>query len=195
MFSKLRALVSLTHSHRIARRYFVTNGFDGVLATLGVLTGFRSSPQVHDDVVLGACLGASIALFMSGVTSAYISESAEKNRELRRLERSMIKDLQGSAFADAARLMPVFISLVNGLSPLLLSLVVLSPLFIVRVTDIPLAPVDAALIVALALIFLLGVFLGRISGHFWLWTGLRAVVIAVVTGGIIQVTQQVFALP
>lgn len=194
MFSKLGELVSLTHSHRIARRYFVTNGFDGVLATLGVLTGFRGSPEVQDDVVLGACLGASIALFMSGVTSAYISESAEKKRELRRLERSMIKDLQGSAFADAARLMPVFISLVNGLSPLLLSLVVLSPLFLARVIAIPFSPLDTALVIALVLVFLLGVFLGRISGHFWLWTGLRAVVIAVVTGVLIRVTQQAFEL-
>jgi len=30
-------------------------------------------------------------------------------------------------------------------------------------------------------IFLLGLFLGKVSGSFWLWTGLRALIIAVIT--------------
>ena len=193
MLSRFRELASLTHSHRIARRYFVTNGFDGVLAMLGLLMGFRGNPNTPPEVIVGACLGVSVALFMSGLTSAYISESAEKRRELRDLERSMVTDLDGSVYSRAARWMPLLIAAVNGLSPLLLSLLVIFPLFLSDYIELGISPLDAALGVSLILVFLIGVYLGRISGRFWLWTGLRAVLIAIMTSIIIWMTQRVLA--
>ena len=192
MFARLRYLVELSHAHRIARRYFVTNGFDGVLTMLGLLMGFRLSGAASPEVMIGACLGAAIALFMSGLTSAYISEAAEKESELRELEKSMVTTLDNSAHAEAARLMPWLIALVNGLSPLILSLLILLPLFLAQQQLLlGLAPLDAALGIALALSFLLGVFLGRLSGRFWLWTGIRALLIALVTSLIILLLHQI----
>ena len=49
------------------------------------------------------------------------------------------------------------------------------------------SPERAAIAFAFIAIFLLGVLLGRVGGTFWLWTGLRALLIAAVTGGIILV--------
>jgi VIT1/CCC1 family predicted Fe2+/Mn2+ transporter len=43
----------------------------------------------------------------------------------------------------------------------------------------------ACIAVTLLIIFLLGVFLGRISATFWLWAGLRTLLVALVTGGAI----------
>ena len=40
-------------------------------------------------------------------------------------------------------------------------------------------------VIALVILFLLGTYLGKISGVFWLWSGIRALVIALVTGAII----------
>lgn len=191
MFARLQYLVELSHAHRIARRYFVTNGFDGVLTMLGLLMGFRLSGASSLEVMVGACLGAAIALFMSGLTSAYISESAEKEFELRELEKSMVTTLKNSAHAEAARLMPWLIALVNGLSPLILSLIILLPLFLADQQLLPeIPPIDASLSIALVLSFLLGVFLGRLSGRFWLWTGIRALLIALVTSLIILLLHQ-----
>ena len=70
MFARLRYLIKLSHSHRIARRYFVTNGFDGVLAMLGLLMGFRVSATVSIEVMIGACVGTAVALFMSGISTS-----------------------------------------------------------------------------------------------------------------------------
>jgi predicted membrane protein (TIGR00267 family) len=78
-------LLKITGSQVIARRYFIVNGFDGALTMLGLLVGFYVSEDVSLAVVSNACLGVAIALGMSGVSSAYISEAAEKQRELRRL--------------------------------------------------------------------------------------------------------------
>ncbi|MGR9087732.1 MAG: hypothetical protein ACU841_11750 [Gammaproteobacteria bacterium] len=186
MINRLRYLIELSQAHRIARRYFVTNGFDGVLTMLGLLMGFRVSGTQSLTLMIDACLGGVVALFMSGLTSAYISESAEKANELRKLENSMLTSLNESSHAEAARLMPWLIAMVNGFSPLLLSLLILTPLFLAqRQWLIGLPPLDAALAVAFLLTFLLGVFLGRVSGHFWLWTGIRALMIALATSSVI----------
>jgi VIT1/CCC1 family predicted Fe2+/Mn2+ transporter len=40
--------------------------------------------------------------------------------------------------------------------------------------------------VALVLVFLLGVYLGRISGTFWLWAGLRTLLIAALTAVLVM---------
>lgn len=182
MFTRLRYLIELSHAHKIARRYFVTNGFDGVLTMLGLLMGFRASGAHSLELIIGACLGGVVALFMSGLTSAYISESAEKEHELRKLEKSMLISLDDSAHAEAARLMPWLIAVVNGFSPLLLALLILTPLFLAQQKLLfGLPPLDIALATALLLTFLLGAFLGRVSGRFWLWTGIRALMIAVLT--------------
>ncbi len=200
MFARLRYLIELSHSHRIARRYFVTNGFDGVLTMLGLLMGFRVSVAISIDVIIGACVGAAIALFMSGLSSAYISEAAEKQHELQELEKSMVTSLDESAHAEAARLMPWLIALVNGLSPLLLAMLILSPLFMFQQQLWPeslvsVSPLDFAIIIALTLAFLLGVFLGRLSDRFWLWTGARALLIAVITAVVILAVNQFMAQP
>jgi predicted membrane protein (TIGR00267 family) len=176
----------ITGSRTIARRYFVVNGFDGALAMLGIITGFYANGGAELQVIISACLGATIALGMSGISSAYISESAERKQELKALEDAMVSDLQQSVHGRAARLIPLWIGLVNGLAPLLIALVIMLPLWLARGTDhSPLDALGTSICVTLLIIFLLGVFLGRISATFWLWAGLRALLLALLTGGTI----------
>ena len=181
-----RLLLDISRSHAIARRYFVVNGFDGALTMLGIIMGFYFSEDVGLTVVISACLGAAVALGVSGMSSAYISEAAERKQELRNLESAMVTDLEDSAHGRAARLVPAVIALVNGSAPLLISLLIIAPLAVASVAPAyPFEPLQSAIAVALAIIFLLGVFLGRISETHWLLAGLRTLVIAVATGGII----------
>ncbi len=175
-------LLHIYRARGIARRYFITNGFDGALTMLGLLAGFYTSNAVPLSVAVSACLGAAIALFMSGVSSAYLSESAERKKELQELEQAILTDLEDTDFGHASRYVPVMVALVNGLSPLLLSLVIISPLWLAQ-HDFPLhfSPFIIAIILALAVIFLLGIFLGRVSRTFWLWSGLRSLAVALLT--------------
>ncbi len=55
--------------------------------------GFRIGGEVNLNIAISACLGAAIALGVSGLTSAYISESAERKKALAELEKSMVADL------------------------------------------------------------------------------------------------------
>lgn len=172
----------LSRSSGIIRRYLVVNGFDGALTMLGLLTGFRLGGEVALDIVLGACVGAAVALGVSGLTSAYLSESAERQRALAELEAAMITDLKASSHARAARLLPLLIAAVNGAAPVLVSLLIITPLWLARLgVTLPLAPLDSAIATAFLCIFGLGVFLGKVGGTPWFWSGIKTLLIALVT--------------
>lgn len=186
MIEQLHWLIKITGSQVIARRYFVVNGFDGALTMLGLLVGFYVSEDVRLPMVINVCLGVAIALGMSGVSSAYISEAAEKQRELRELEQAMVTDLGKSAHGQAARLLPLFIAFVNGMAPLIISFVILLPLWLApTIAPFSTFPLESAFAMALLIIFLLGVYLGRVSQTFWLWAGFRTLVIAAGTTALI----------
>lgn len=170
----------------IGRRYLVTNGFDGALTLLGMMVGFYTQGAVDPKVAISASLGATVALFTSGLSSAYLSESAERRKELRELEQALITDLEQTDFGRASRYLPVVIALINGFSPLLIAMLILTPLWLVQAgLVLPLSPYLAAILIALTCTFLLGIFLGSISRIHWLKAGLRSLGIALATVAII----------
>lgn len=153
---------------------------------LGLMVGFASSEYVALPVAIKACLGAAIALCMSGLSSAYLSESAERKKELQELEQALISDLGSSDYGKASRYVPVMVAIVNGLSPLVISLLILAPVWLAQQNvPLPLPPFLAAILIAFLMLFLLGVLLGRLSKEFWLISGLRTLVIAGLTALII----------
>lgn len=189
LFQQVKFILRITRSHDIVRRYFVVNGFDGALTMLGLIMGFLFSDTIELSVVMNVCMGAAIALGMSGMSSAYVSEYAERKHELDQLEKAMISDLQESAHGNAARGVPLLIALVNGLAPLVISLLILIPLFISHNgIPLPVSPLYLAIFFALFLIFLLGVFLGRVAGISWLRSGIQTLIVASITAILIWFT-------
>ena len=175
-------MLHILRAQNIARRYFITNGFDGALTILGMVTGFYISGMTDISIAISACLGATIALFISGLSSAYLSEKAERKKELLELEQALIHDLKTSDYGHASRYLPIMIALVNGFSPLIFCLLILSPLFFAeQLSFLLVSPFMNSIFIALVSIFLLGVFLGKISHTFWLWSGLRTLIIAIFT--------------
>lgn len=184
--AQIKFLFGITRSQGIARRYFVVNGFDGALTMLGIIAGFHFSGEAELHLVIRTCLSAAIALGMSGMTSAYVSEVAERKRALRELADAMVTDLTNTTHGEAARLVPWLIGAVNGLAPLLIALLIIAPLwFSLRGVPLPLDPLPCAMALGLGVIFLLGVFLGRVSGTFWLRSGLQTLAVALLTAGLI----------
>jgi predicted membrane protein (TIGR00267 family) len=123
---------------------------------------------------------------VSGVSSAYMSETAERRRELSELEGAMATDLEKSLHGEAVRWVPLLIGFVNGSATLVISVLILVPLWLAQAgVSLPLSPLYAAIIVALLSVFLLGVYLGRIAGTSWLFSGVRTLSIALVTAALI----------
>jgi len=186
LVSRASFLLRITRTHGIIRRYFVVNGFDGALTMLGLIMGFLISEPTSLTVIISACLGAAIALGVSGVSSAYVSESAERQRALMELEEAMVADLQDSYHGDAARWVPMLIAIVNGASPLVISLLIITPLWLSSAgIALPVSPLHASIVVAMLTIFILGVFLGQVAGVSWWRSGLRTLLIAALTAALI----------
>ena len=186
LIEQARLLLSISRTSNIVRRYFVVNGFDGALTMLGMIIGFMISATDDLNMIINACMGAAIALGMSGLSSAYVSEVAERKRALVKLEQAMIADLHQTAHGEAARWVPLWIALVNGSSPLFISLLILLPIWLTKAGMVlPLSPLYAAVLVALLLIFLLGVLLGQIAGISWLRSGIQTMLIAAITAVLI----------
>jgi len=186
MWTQLAFLLRITRSEGIMRRYFVVNGFDGALTMLGLIIGFLVGPPAQLSLVIGVCLSAAIALGVSGVSSAYVSEAAERKRSLKQLEEAMVTDLGDSAHGDAVRWVPILTALVNGSAPVMISLLILTPLWLSDAgVAVLLPPLHASVVIALGLVFLLGVYLGHVAGISWLRSGFQALMLALMTTGLI----------
>lgn len=186
LLHQAKLLIRISRTNDITRRYFVVNGFDGALTMLGMIIGFMISASNDLTVIINTCLGAAIALGMSGLSSAYISEVAERKRELAKLEGAMMTDLRETTHGEAARWVPIWVAMVNGAAPLFISLLILLPLWLSKAgLVLPVSPLVAAILIALVMIFLLGVLLGQIAGISWLRSGLQTMLVAVITAALI----------
>ena len=94
----------------------------------------------------------------------------------------MVTDLSGTAHSNAVWVLPPLIALVNGIAPLLMSLIIITPLWLAHAgMALPLAPLPTSIATALLCIFGLGVFLGRVGGTSWLWSGIKTLLVALAT--------------
>jgi predicted membrane protein (TIGR00267 family) len=148
---------------------FITNSFDGLLSSLGVILGSYLSGATNPSTYVGGVVGASFTMgFFSGVVATYLSERAERMRELKQTERIMLHTLRGSIYERAARLVPFYVALWSGFGAIVLPVIAVLPfifaiLFKLKVPIGLLVYSSAAIVVAE--LFLLGVYLGRISGE------------------------------
>ena len=178
-----RTVATLRHYHRvadvgeIARRYFAMNAFDGVLTTLGVLVGssIGHARSAHQVVAVG--LGAAVAMGVSGFYGSYLIERAERDRSLRELEGVTLSSLEDSDIAAASTYATIVIALVDGASPFLAALLVLLP-FLGGLMSMSAAYVSGVAI-AFVELFLLGLFLGRVSRQRLVWSGVKLAVAGV----------------
>ena len=165
---------------KIARRALANNAFDGVLTMIGVLMGNYLGGVRSAATVIRIGIATSISIGVSGLWGAYLAESAERGRELAELERMSLTDLGGTKIGRASRVAVVVVSLVDGLSPFVASLVVLIPLFAASFVGNILLSYALCLVVGLVGLFGLGMFLGHISGRSLVGYGLRTVVAGIV---------------
>ncbi len=164
----------------IARRALANNSFDGVLTMVGIMTGQYLAGVSDSGTVIQVGVAASIAIGVSGLSGAYLAESAERERELAELERLSLTDLNDTKIGRASRMAVLVVSLVDGLSPLVSSLIVLIPFFIAPLIDNITISYALSLLIGLGGLFGLGVFLGKISGRSLIGYGLRTTAAGIV---------------
>ncbi len=159
----------------IARRYFAMNAFDGVLTIIGVLMGNYAAHVQDAKVVIVTGFSTSIAMGVSGLWGAYMTESAERKRDLRDLENHTLTDLSDTKIGRASRVAVVVVALVDGLAPFLAALVVLLPFFFSGLLDDIALSYYASLGMALVVLFAVGAFLGKVSKENLIISGVKMI--------------------
>jgi len=181
IIDRIKLYIEVTHITDIARRYFVKNGMDGSMTALGIILGSWAARVENPYVIVMAGLGACLAMGVSGLFGAYITEKAERRKIIKDLEEAILSDLEGSLQQNASEFVPTLAALVDGLSPALTATISLIP-FILSIVGI-LSIWDsyvASLILTFGTLFALGLYLGRIARErMWLY-GLQMVAAGVV---------------
>lgn len=178
--NRFRRYLEVSNALEIARRLFVMNAFDGTLTILGVIIGAHLSGLADPRAIITAGIGGSLAMGISGISGAFMAERAERRRDLRKLESAMLRNMDDTHFARASRFAALVVALVDGISPAICAIILIIPFVLVPSMDIETA-FYASLALSLVMLFLLGIFLARISDERPVTTGLQMILVGVIT--------------
>ncbi|MFH1834713.1 MAG: hypothetical protein ABH851_00835 [Methanobacteriota archaeon] len=167
----------------IARRYFLMNTFDGSLTILGIILALHLAGASEAKIYIISCVGAAIAMGVSGVWGAYAAEKAERVREMKSLEKHVLRDLEGTRVERRLNRIVVLVALVDGASPLLAALIIISPYMISQLGLIgELQAFTGAIAIEIIILFGLGFTAGSISEEDRISNGLKMLGAGILVG-------------
>jgi len=174
--SEIAQYLTLTGAQKIIRRYFAMNAFDGAMTSLGVVMGSWLGHITDPRSVVGVILTSGVAMMVSGFSGTYMTESAERNHSLNELEDAMLINLDDTIYGQASRFVSIFAALVDGSAPFFASVPAVIPFLLVP----SILGLQTAFIISITAsmltLFMLGVYLGTISGDNIFISGAKMVV-------------------
>lgn len=175
-WQRIQVYGRMSNTGEIARRYFAMNAFDGVLTMIGVLMGNLSAGVKRPQIVVTTGLSTCVAMGISGLWGAYLTETAERKRDLVELSRHTLTDLTHTRIGRASRMAVIIVALVDGLSPFLAALFILVPFFTAELFPTINWVYYTSIGLALLTLFGLGLFLGHISHENLVVYGIKTVI-------------------
>jgi predicted membrane protein (TIGR00267 family) len=157
----------------IARRYFVSNGFDGALTGVGVTVGAYLTGVETGLAVISIGLGAGVGLTTSGVWSVWEIERAEMRAEIQETEDAMLTDLSNTQVEREKMSNQVVNALMSGLGPLLGLLSTLLPFLLEGTVLSMLQATLVSVAVSVGVLFAFGAYMASISRQRWYIAGIR----------------------
>ena len=169
----------------ITRRYFVMNAFDGALTMLGVVIGAYVAGVLEPITIISAGIAGSIAMGASGMSGAYMTEKAERTKKLKELEKAMLTDMKNGLHGRSHRFATIFAAVIDGVSPAFAAMIVILPFFIARFGIIEVETAFFACIgLTLAVLFILGIYLAKISDESMIRYGVQMLMVGLITAAL-----------
>jgi len=179
-FDEVGTFLRVTKATKILRRYFAMNAFDGAMTSLGVVIGSYISNIMDARAVIGVILLSGVAMAVSGFSGTYMAESAERSKSLNELEDAMLIDLEDTIYGQASKFVSIFAAIVDGSAPFMASIPSVVPFYLALSGVISLqAAFFVSIGASLATLFMLGVFLGRVSESNVIYSGVKMVIAGV----------------
>ena len=182
MIKRLKRVLRYSDSAEYPRRYAVMNAFDGVITILGIILGSKLLGSAGAGQIVAAGVGALTAMGVSGASGTYITEMAEQERKIKELQDAMLTNLEGTILVKAHREAAVISALVDSAAAIFAGLLAITPYFLTVAGYLSeMIAFYSSLIISLSLLFILGVFLGRVASRSLLFSGLKALGIGCLT--------------
>jgi len=178
--------LKLIKENAIIRRYIIMNSFDGVLTILGIVIAMLVAGSMEARIVIISSVGVIIATGVSGIWGGYSAETAERKRNLKTLERHLMRKLKKTQIAAEYKKMSLIMGLANGLSSSIVSFILIIPFFLAQfnlITKMQAYFSSIALIVVF--LFGLGYSVGEIAKEKELQHGIEMIGAGVLVGIII----------
>ena len=181
----LRRVLAKDDVRSLSRRYFVANGFDGTLTSIGVVVGAYLSGVADGIAVIGIGLGAAVGLGTSGIWSVWEIERAETSMEQRELEAAMLTDLDDTRLSRDLRNEQIVLALAAASGPVIGVAVSLTPFLFAGTVLTMFQALLASIALGIAMLAGVGAYLGAISRQRWYVAaarmGLAGIVVAVLS--------------
>lgn len=182
IFERWKRYYKISDVGKIVRRYFVMNAFDGALTMLGVVIGAYVAGILEPIPIISSAIAGSIAMGTSGMSGAYMTEKAERTKKLKTLEKAMLTDLKNGIHDRSHRFATFFTAIVDGVSPAMAAMFVVSPFFIANMNLISVETAFiACIIITLLVLLVLGIYLAFISDESMIKYGLQMLLIGIIT--------------
>jgi len=174
----------------ILRRFFINTLFDSTFVQLGIV--ISSILAVNEDLrlIIGTLVASSFALGISTGVSVYESEMLERERRVVDLEKALFRKLDNTVITENYKTYAMILAFLNFLTPLMCCGIILIPIIFAafQLLDRTIAS-WLSVVLALAILFTAGTYLGRLSKQNPFIKGLRMVifgVLAFIIGFLIQ---------
>lgn len=172
---KLKEYREISKVDEIARRYFAMNGFDGSLTILGLLIGYYLSGFNDPAVIFVTGISTCVAMGVSGLWGTYLTERSERISSLRELEKATISDLSNTKIESAHKFAMIVVTVADVVASSITAFFPLLPFLFTRFFNIRICYYISFALLFVTL-FLLGIFLGRISKENLFISGLKMVI-------------------
>jgi predicted membrane protein (TIGR00267 family) len=161
----------------VSRRYFIIGYFDGVLTIQGMILGAYLSGKSTTELIISAGIATALALGISSGWGAYEAEMVEQRALKKKKERALLKKVDGGIM-ERAHAFAIWISaVVHAISPIIAALITLSAFFFLPMRT----AVFSSIGIGFLQLFIIGIFMGKISSVNILISGLRLLLAGVVT--------------
>lgn len=170
--SWFKEAMSLPETGPALRRYFVNTMFDSTFAVLGIIIGSALTADADYDLVIATIITSCVALAISTGSSVYEAETLEQSRRMDEIGRAMLRPVEETNLGKASKASAAIIAFSNSLAPLMSGAIILSPFLLLGEGTI-LVAAEAAIVLAIVLLFVTGFIMGRLSEKNPWWKGLR----------------------
>jgi len=161
---KIKKYREFSSVDEIVRRYFVMNGFDGILTVLGIVIGSYFANVKDPSIIIITTISTCVAIGISGFSGTFMSERAERKRYIKTLERKMLTKFNNNIINESAGFASFYSAIIAGISPIIFAIIILIPMFLTSFGLIPYIIAFYGLIgISILTLFILGIFLGRVS--------------------------------